>query len=129
MRDPRQEPLPTGMMATAEQHEGHCQSLLQAIAQDLVELGLWHPGHRNLSSHPSEKAGGVATYEQVATTTMLFCEFPWLPNSQSVIDRSVSVLRPLPETHLSAMLSISSTSFVLVRFATCPTSDSCGIWG
>lgn len=54
---------------------------------------------------------------------MLFCEFPWLPNSQSVIDRNVSVLRPLPETHLSAMLSISSASFVLVRFETRPASD------
>lgn len=52
MRDSRQEPLPTRMVVTAEQHEGHCQYLLQAIAQDLVELGLWHPGHRNLS-HPS----------------------------------------------------------------------------
>lgn len=49
LRDLRQEALPARVVATAEQHEGHCQCLLQAIVEALVEQGLWLPGRGNLS--------------------------------------------------------------------------------
>ena len=57
---PRQEALPARVVATAEQHEEHCQYLLRAIVEALVELGLWHPGRGNLSDPSHIKKAGVS---------------------------------------------------------------------